>query len=117
MGRGDSSILAPRLYDISPDTADGIAIALLAGMTTTSSTSMLQWIFTRSGAALTCELDATAGGYEVCVVPHWNVASAAIERFDAAVTALERHAELARYLRDTGWHLARRGTGRQLRAA
>jgi hypothetical protein len=117
MGRGGPSILAPRVYDISPDTDDGIAIALLAGMTTTSSTSMLQWIFTRNGAALTCELDATAGGYEVCVVPHWNVASAAIERFDAAVTALERHAELARYLRDTGWHLARRGTGRQLRAA
>jgi hypothetical protein len=86
-------------------------------MTTTSSTSMLQWTFTRNGAALTCELDATAGRYDVCVVPHWNVASAAIERFDAAVTALERHAELARYLRDTGWHLVRRGTGRQLRAA
>ena len=95
----------------------GISIALLAGMTTTSSTSMLQWIFTRNGAALTCELDKTANGYEVCVVPHWNVASAAIERFDAAIAAAERHAELARYLRDTGWHLARRGTGRQLRAA
>jgi hypothetical protein len=26
-------------------------------------------------------------------------------------------AELARYLRDTGWHLSRRGVGRQLRAA
>jgi hypothetical protein len=87
------------------------------GMMTTPSTSMLQWIFTRNGAALTCELDATASGYEVCVVPHWNVASAAIERFDASVTALERHAELAQYLRDTGWHLARRGAGRQLRAA
>jgi hypothetical protein len=90
---------------------------MLASMTTTSSTSMLQWIFTRNGAALTCELDATAGGYEVCIVPHWNVASAAIERFDAAIAAAERHAELARYLRDTGWHLAHRGTGRQLRAA
>jgi hypothetical protein len=117
MGRDGSSILAPRLYEHPTGHRRGIAIALLAGMTTTSSTSMLQWIFTRNGAALTCELDASAGGYEVCVVPHWNVASAAIERFDAAVTALERHAELARYLRDTGWHLARRGTGRQLRAA
>ena len=92
-------------------------LPLLAGMMTTPST-MLRWIFTRNGAVVTCELDTNpAGGYEVCVVPHWNVASAAIERFDAAVTALERHAELARYLRDTGWHLARRGTGRQLRAA
>jgi hypothetical protein len=79
---------------------------------------MLRWIFTRNGAVVTCELDTNRpGSYEVCVVPHWNVASAAIERFDAAVTALERHAEFARYLRDTGWHLARRGTDRQLRAA
>jgi hypothetical protein len=102
----------------SPRTTDGTAVALLAGMMTTPSTSMLQWIFTRNGAALTCELDTNpAGGYEVCVVPHWNVASAAIERFDAPVTALERHAELARCLRDTGWRLARRGTGRQLHTA
>jgi hypothetical protein len=45
------------------------------------------------------------------------VAAAAIERFDAAVVAAERHAELARHLRDTGWQLARRGTSHQLRAA
>lgn len=78
---------------------------------------MLQWVFTRSGAALTCQLDATANGFEVCVVPHWNLASATVEQFDAPMTAIERHAELSRTLRDTGWHLARRGTDRQLRAA
>ena len=78
---------------------------------------MLQWVFTRNGAVLTCELDANGGSYEVCVVPHWNVSSAAIERFDVALTALERHAQLARHLRSLGWRLASRGTGRQLRAA
>jgi len=87
-------------------------------MMTTPRIPMLRWIFTRNHAALTCEVDANpAGGYEVCVVPHWNVASAAIERFDAAATAMERHAELARHLRATGWHVARRGTGSRLRAA
>jgi hypothetical protein len=45
---------------------------------------MLQWVFTRNGAVLTCELDANGGSYEVCVVPHWNVSSATIERFDVA---------------------------------
>ena len=78
---------------------------------------MLRWIFTRNDAALTCELDANAaGGYDVCVVPHWDVSSAAIERFDAAAAALQRHAELARYLLDTGWRHAR-GHGEYLRAA
>lgn len=87
-------------------------------MMTTPHVPMLRWTFTRNHAALTCEVDANAaGGYEVSVVPHWNVASAAIERFDAATTALERHAEVSEYLRETGWHLARRGTGNHHAAA
>ena len=80
--------------------------------------TMLRWTFTRNDASLTCELDANApGNYEVAVVPHWDVSAAAVERFDGAVTALERHAELARYLRDTGWHLANRSARQSLRAA
>jgi hypothetical protein len=73
--------------------------------------TMLRWTFTRNHDALTCELDANApGNYEVSVVPHWNVSATAVERFDGAASAFERHAELARYLRETGWHIAWRGT-------
>lgn len=79
---------------------------------------MLRWVFTRKFAVLTCELDANdTGGYDVCLVPHWDVSAAAIERFDAATSALERHAELARYLRDDGWKLATRVTGDRFAAA
>ena len=79
---------------------------------------MLRWIFTRKCAALTCEIDANAtGGYDVCVVPHWDVSSAAIERFDGATSALQRHAELARCLREAGWQLAKRMTADRVRAA
>jgi hypothetical protein len=78
--------------------------------------TMLRWTFTRNHDALTCELDANApGNYDVSVVPHWDVSAAAIEHFDGATRAFERHAELARYLRETGWHLARRGTSRSTR--
>ena len=80
--------------------------------------TMLRWTFERNDAALTCELDANApGNYEVSVVPHWDVSAAAIERFDGAVTAFERHAELARYLRENGWQLTSRRAPESLRAA
>ncbi len=56
---------------------------------------MLRWPFTRESAVLTCEIDANpTGGYDVCLVPHWDVSAAAIERIDGAVPAIERHVEL-----------------------
>jgi hypothetical protein len=80
--------------------------------------TMLRWTFERHDATLTCELDANApGNYEVSVVPHWDVSATAIERFDGAITAFERHAELARYLRGHGWHLTSRRAPQSLRAA
>jgi len=72
---------------------------------------MLRWIFRRKCASLTCEINAnTTGGYDVCVVPHWDVSLAAIERFDGVTSALQRHAELAQCLREAGWQLSRRMT-------
>ena len=71
---------------------------------------MLCWTFTKRDAVLTCELATNReGGYDVCLVPHWDVTAAAVEQFDAAVSALRRHAELVRVLRASGWDLASRG--------
>lgn len=79
---------------------------------------MLRWIFRRRLAMVTCELDVNpAGGYDVCVVPHWDVSSSAVERFDAPASALQRHAELARCLREAGWMVTRRLTGDPVGAA
>jgi hypothetical protein len=70
---------------------------------------MLSWIFTRRDAVLTCELATNGkGGYDVSLVPHWDVTATAIDQFDAVVSALRHHAELARQLRDNGWTLAER---------
>lgn len=66
--------------------------------------AMLRWVFERRAAMITCEVDFTPEeGYDVSVVPHWDVAATAIEHFDSPLSALERHAELACTLRDTGW--------------
>lgn len=65
---------------------------------------VLRWVFRRQHDAITCEIDAAGDhAFEVCIVPHWDVSASTIERFDAAYRAFERHAELARRLRESGW--------------
>jgi hypothetical protein len=65
---------------------------------------MLRWVLQRNEQAITCELDARGTrSYEVCIVPHWNLSAAVIERFDAPTPALLRHAEVSRRLGESGW--------------
>ena len=69
-----------------------------------SPTPMLHWVLRRDTTAITCQLGARGPrSYELCVVPHWDPASAVIERYDAPTPALLRHAEVARRLRENGW--------------
>jgi hypothetical protein len=77
-----------------------------AGTMTNSleSTRMLRWVFHRGTQAVTCEIDASrTRGYDVCLVPHWNVSASVIERFGKAPDAFRRHAEVALRLREAGW--------------
>lgn len=65
---------------------------------------VLQWVMHRLDRFVTCELDAMPNGeYEVCVVPHWDVQASVIEQWPNVISAVERHAELARGFRDAGW--------------
>ena len=65
---------------------------------------MLRWVFQRGEWTVTCELDLRGPHtFDVCLVPHWDVSGTVIESFGDAVTAMERHAELARALRHAGW--------------
>jgi hypothetical protein len=75
---------------------------------TTEPVCLVRWIFQRSGNTLTCQVDASAtrSSYDVAVVPHWNVAAAAVETVETPGRALQRHAEIAKHLRETGWLLA-----------
>jgi hypothetical protein len=65
---------------------------------------VLRWMFERRDSALTAQVDVTpAGTYELCVVPHWDVSRAVVEPFGRPLDAFQRHAEIARQLRDGGW--------------
>jgi hypothetical protein len=83
------------------------------------SASVLRWIFQHGTRALTCEVRVQGGqSFDVCVVPHWNISSSVVEGFDRPASALRRHAEIARSLRNAGWVLAcRAGSERSGRAA
>jgi hypothetical protein len=71
----------------------------------TRSVSIIRWVFHRGAETLTCAIEPAGDGrsFDVCVLPHWNMAAAAAERFDAAPGAFRRHAEIALQLREAGW--------------
>jgi hypothetical protein len=70
---------------------------------------ILHWIFVKGAKALTCEIRVNAmRSHDVCVVPHWDLSSAVVQRFDRPANALWRHAEIVRRFQDDGWTLVRR---------
>jgi hypothetical protein len=69
---------------------------------------VLRWTFENDeDETVTCELGLTGedSDYELRVPPEWNPTGAAIERFDDALTAFQRHAMIERLLLDDGWVL------------
>lgn len=71
---------------------------------------MLYWLFYRNDHALTCELSVNADHeYVVQVTPLWADEATVCETFSRPTDALHRHAELATFLRESGWLLAERG--------
>ena len=82
------------------------------------SAPMLLWVLQSGANAITCELDARDDqSYEVCVVPHWDPSATVIERFQTPMLAVERHADIARRLRDNGWIVIDHVVPRSLNAA
>ncbi len=68
------------------------------------SQSLLRWVFHHGQRALTCSVVTNgAGGFDVCVVPHWNLSASIVQRFDHAPAAFALHAEIAIGLRHKGW--------------
>jgi len=71
---------------------------------------MLYWLFYRNSHALTCELSVNGDReYVVQVTPLWDDETSVCETFTRPTDALRRHAELATFLRESGWLLVERG--------
>jgi hypothetical protein len=79
---------------------------------------MLLWVLQCGANAITCELDARDDrSYEVCVVPHWDPSATVIEHFETPMLAVERHADIAKRLRENGWVVIDRVVPRGFNAA
>ena len=69
---------------------------------------VLRWTFRRDqDERVVCELALTGQDreYELRVPAEWHPTHRAIERFDDALTAFQRHAMIERSLLDDGWQL------------
>ncbi len=75
---------------------------------------MVRWVLRRGMDVLTCRVDAhlDRARFDVSLVPHCNIAAAAIELADTPTRALQRHAEIAMRLRDAGWLMIARSGSR-----
>jgi len=70
-----------------------------------ATTPLVQWEFRRDSSNLICGVHTSAAepAYEVAMLPMWNGGPIAVESFDTAAEALQRHATIAQSLRDAGW--------------
>jgi hypothetical protein len=69
-------------------------------------TPLVEGILQREAKSITCQREARGHRtHELCILPHWNPSAAVIERFDAPLPAMMRHAQLARDLREAGWRV------------
>ena len=75
---------------------------------------MLRWVLANGSAAIACEIDANPDrSFDLRVVPFSAPGSGFVEHFQTATSALERHADIARNLRDAGWRTTDRMTARR----
>jgi hypothetical protein len=68
---------------------------------------ILRWTFRREEDSVVCELGLNTdhSAYELRINPPWNAAAAAVEQFDDAMSAFQRHATIERMLVSEGWLL------------
>jgi hypothetical protein len=75
--------------------------------------NILHWLFTRGHHVLSCDVRvAGRQRYELHVTPLWDREGPAVEVFSGPTAALRRHAEIAFFLRESGWMLADRSVMR-----
>jgi len=80
--------------------------------------AILRWIFVRGTNAIICEIRVNGRhSHDVCVMPHWDLSSSVVERYNRPAHAVSRHADISRRLRDAGWTLIRELPRRDAAAA
>lgn len=84
--------------------------AVLGPVGSFDSRLVLRWVFRKRNRLITCLLQQreVEQSYEICLVPHWDIASAVSVQTDTSLSAFCRHAEFAMHLRAAGWAVVAR---------
>ena len=73
--------------------------------------ALVRWTFNRGNELLTCQVHRQRGGlYRLSLIPHAPKGLSAVESFGHLVSALHRHAAIARELRQQGWTVVSYGS-------
>jgi hypothetical protein len=73
--------------------------------------SVVRWTFQRGSELLTCQVHRQRGGlYRLSLIPHAPRGMSGVETFGHLVSALHRHAAIAKELRQQGWIVVSYGT-------
>jgi len=72
------------------------------------SATVLRATFVRGMRALTCDVRVTERrACDLCLIPHWAVASYVVERYEHPGDAFQRYADITRSFREAGWIVLR----------
>jgi hypothetical protein len=73
--------------------------------------ALVRWTFCRGNEWVTCQVHRQRGGlYRLALIPRAPGGMSAVETFGQLVSALHRHASIARDLRQQGWVVVSYGT-------
>jgi hypothetical protein len=67
---------------------------------------LLQWTFHRAGRFVTCQLTHDGPAYRLSLFTHSSRSATYVASYTSGIAAMQRHAEIAKALRNSGWTLA-----------
>ena len=74
-----------------------------------SNSQVLRWILSNGSARISCEIDQNPDRtFDLRVSVPWGKRQRIVNRFTDVVHAMERHAEVAGRLRESGWRVIER---------
>ena len=67
---------------------------------------LLQWTFHHSGRFITCQLTHDGPTFQLSLFTHSAAGETYVASYTSGIEAMQRHAEIAKALRNSGWTMA-----------
>jgi hypothetical protein len=67
---------------------------------------LLQWTFHHAGRFITCQLTHDGPTFQLSLFTHSSTSESYVASYTSGIEAMQRHAEIAKALRNSGWTMA-----------